>query len=233
MSSSAIKRPEKPARDTIAPSDLTFGLFTCKRCIWIKYWFKVTMPGQFPLVKPLADAQEEHFRRASMQDLDPTLAPGVVKQWGQWVKSSPLVVAGRTTTWKILGIYDLLAHYEDGSVGIIDCKVSDSDRDNGEFYAPQLEAYAHALENPDRGKPFPVSSMGLLVWKLNGVTPTADGTHGFGVTQHYLPVERNSKKFHALLEELVDVIEGEFPDAGPECPTCNYLVQRAQIQSIG
>jgi hypothetical protein len=232
MSSSAIKRPEKPARDTIAPSDLTFGLSTCKRCIWIKYWFKVTMPGQFPLVKPMADAQEEHFRRASMQDLDSSLAPGVVKQWGQWVKSSPLVVAGRTTTWKILGIYDLLAHYEDGSVGIIDCKVSDSDRDNGEFYAPQLEAYAHALENPDRGKPFPVSSMGLLVWKLNGVTPTADGTYGFGVTQHYLPVERDSKKFHALLEELVDVIEGEFPDAGPECPTCNYLVQRAQIQSI-
>ena len=232
MSSSAIKRPEKPARETIAPSDLTFGLSTCKRCIWIKYWFKVTMPGQFPLVKPLADAQEEHFRRASMQDLDPTLAPGVVKQWGQWVKSSPLVIAGRATTWKILGIYDLLAHYEDGSVGIIDCKVSDSDRDNGEFYAPQLEAYAHALENPDRGKPFPVSSMGLLVWKLNGVTPTADGTHGFGVTQRYLPVERDSKKFHALLEELVDVIEGEFPDAGPECPTCNYLVQRAQIHSI-
>jgi len=232
MSSSAIKRPEKPARDTIAPSDLTFGLSTCKRCIWIKYWFKVTMPGQFPLVKPLADAQEEHFRRASMQDLDSSLAPGVVKQWGQWVKSSPLVIAGRTTTWKILGIYDLLAHYEDGSVGIIDCKVSDSDRDNGEFYAPQLEAYAHALENPDRGKPFPVSSMGLLVWKLNGVTPTADGTYGFGVTQHYLPVERDSKKFHALLEELVDVIEGEFPDAGPECPTCNYLVQRAHIQSI-
>ena len=232
MSPSAIKRPEKPARDTIAPSDLTFGLSTCKRCIWIKYWFKVTMPGQFPLVKPLADAQEEHFRRASMPDLDPQLAPGVVKQWGQWVKSSPLVIAGRTTTWKILGIYDLLAHYEDGSVGIIDCKVSDSDRDNGEFYAPQLEAYAHALENPDRGKPFPVSSMGLLVWKLNGVTPTADGAYGFGVTQHYLPVERDSKKFSALLEELVDVIEGEFPDAGPECPTCNYLVQRAEIQSI-
>lgn len=232
MSPSAIKRPDKPARETIAPSDLTFGLSTCKRCIWIKYWFKVTMPGQFPLVKPLADAQEEHFRRASMQDIDPTLAPGVVKQWGQWVKSAPLVITGRMTSWKILGIYDLLAHYEDGSVGIIDCKVSDSDRDNGAFYAPQLEAYAHALENPDRGKPFPVSSMGLLVWKLNGVTPTADGVYGFGITQHYLPVERDSAKFSVLLEELVDVIEGDFPDAGPECPTCNYLVQRAEIQSI-
>lgn len=232
MSSPAITRPDKPARDTIAPSDLTFGLSTCKRCIWIKYWFKVTMPGQFPLVKPLADAQEEHFRRALMQDLDPSLPVGVVKQWGQWVKSAPLVISGRQTTWKILGIYDLLAHYEDGSVGIIDCKVSDSDRDNGAFYAPQLEAYAHALENPDRGKPFPVSSMGLLVWKPNGITATADGSYGFGVTQHYLPVERDSKKFHALLEELVDVIEGEFPNAGSECPTCNYLVQRAEIQSI-
>jgi hypothetical protein len=64
------------------------------------------------------------------------------------------------------------------------------------------------------------------------VTPTADGSFGFGVTQHYLPVERDSQKFNALLEELIDVIEGDFPDAGPECPTCNYLVQRAGIQSL-
>lgn len=231
MSQIKIIRPDKPARDTIAPSDLTFGLSTCKRCLWIKYWFKVTMPGQFPLVKPLADAQEEHFRRASMQDLDPSLPTGVVKQWGQWVKSTPLVIGGRQTSWKILGIYDLLAHYEDGSVGIIDCKVSDSDRDNADFYSPQLEAYAHALENPDRGKAFPVATMGLLVWKLNGIAETADGAYGFGVTQHYLPVQRDSAKFSRLLEELIGVIEGELPDSGETCQTCNYLIQLAQIQS--
>jgi hypothetical protein len=102
---------------------------------------------------------------------------------------------------------------------------------NGAFYAPQLEAYAHALENPDRGKPFPVSTMGLLVWRLNGIAETADGAHGFGVTQHYLPVERDSKKFQELLVELIDVIEGEFPEAGPECPTCNYLIQREELES--
>ena len=98
---SKIVKPEKPARDTIAPSDLTFGLSTCKRCLWIKYWFKVTMPGQFPLVKPLSSAQEEHFRRASMPDLDPSLAPGVVKQWGQWVKSAPIEINGEATRWRI------------------------------------------------------------------------------------------------------------------------------------
>ena len=71
-----IKKPAKPARDTIAPSDLTFGLSTCKRCIWIKYWFKVTLPGQFPIIGTLSKLQEAQFRGANMPDLDPSLRPG-------------------------------------------------------------------------------------------------------------------------------------------------------------
>ena len=228
---SKIVKPQNPARDTIAPSDLTFGLSTCKRCLWIKYWFKITMPGQFPLVKPLSAAQEEHFHRAAMPDLDPSLASGVVKQWGQWVKSAPIEIDGKATRWRILGIYDLLAHYEDGSVGIIDCKVSDSARDNAQFYAPQLEAYSYALENPDKGKPFPVSTMGLLVWKLAGITETLDGKYGFGVTQHYLHVTRDQAQFKSLISDLIGVIEGDLPTAGPDCDTCNYLTKRLALES--
>ena len=230
-----MQKPDTPARDTIAPSDLTFGLSTCKRCLWLKYWFKFELKKEFPLVKPLADSQEEHFRRASMQDLDPSLKPGVVKQWGQWVKSAPITINGFETRWKILGIYDLLGHYTDGTVGIIDCKVSDSDRDNGNFYAPQLEAYAYALENPDRGKPFSVSSMGLLIWKLAGVTETAQSelasnSHGFGVNQIYVPVERDSNRFTQILEELITTIEGGMPEPGADCNLCNYLIKRVELQ---
>jgi len=230
-----MRKPDVPARDTIAPSDLTFGLSTCKRCLWLKYWFKFDMKKEFPLVKPLADSQEEHFRRAAMQDIDASLKPGVVKQWGQWVKSAPISINGFETRWKILGIYDLLGHYEDGSVGIIDCKVSDSERDNGPFYAPQLEAYAYALENPDKGKPFPVSSMGLLIWKLAGVTETApselaSSTYGFGVNQRYVSVDRDKDTFLTLLEELISTIEGGMPQPGPECNTCNYLAKRAELE---
>ena len=170
-----------------------------------------------------------------MQDIDSSLKPGVVKQWGQWVKSAPIKINGFETRWKILGIYDLLGHYTDGSVGIIDCKVSDSDRDNGPFYAPQLEAYAHALENPDKGKPFPVSSMGLLIWKLAGVTETAQSelasnSHGFGVNKVYVPVERDSARFTTILEELITTIEGGMPDSGPECSVCNYLLKRVELE---
>ena len=221
-----MHKPDVPARDTIAPSDLTFGLSTCKRCLWLKYWFKFDLKKEFPLVKPLADSQEEHFRRASMQDIDLSLKPGVVKQWGQWVKSAPIEIDGKATRWRILGIYDLLAHYEDGTVGIIDCKVSDSDRDNAQFYAPQLEAYAYALENPAAGKAQSVASMGLLVWRPTTAIGSNANEYGFGVMQKYVPVERDQANFLKVIGEFIEVLEGELPDAGSECQTCTYLVAR-------
>ena len=137
-----------------------------------------------------------------MQDIDASLKPGVVKQWGQWVKSAPISINGFETRWKILGIYDLLGHYTDGTVGIIDCKVSDSSRDNGEFYAPQLEAYAHSLENPLQGAAVSVATMGLLVWNPNAAFDIKE-KQGFFAAQHYLPVERNEAQFMALIEDFI------------------------------
>lgn len=225
-----MKKPVKPARDTIAPSDLTFGLSTCKRCIWIKYWFKVTLPGQFPIVGTLSKLQENHFRGADMPSIHPSLRSGKANKWGEWVKSGYLKINGLQTPWRILGIYDLLAQNDDGTVGIIDCKVSDSDRDNGQFYAPQLEAYAFALEQPAAGKAQEVASMGLLVWKPTSVIIKDENDFGFGVNQHYVPVERDQETFFKVIEELITVIDGEFPDAGSGCGTCNYLSQRLTLE---
>jgi hypothetical protein len=232
----SIAKPAKPAREFIAPSDLTFGFSTCKRCIWIKYWFSFELKKDFPLVKSLSTAQEELFRRAPMPSLDPRLAPGVVKQWGQWVKSKNIVINGLESQWKLRGIYDLLGHYDDGSVGIIDCKVSDSERDNGDFYAPQLEAYAYTLENPLSGKAFPVSTMGLLIWKLAGVAETrpnelVENAMGFGVNQLYVPVERNPERLQSLLADFITVIDGDCPDAGSDCHACNYFESRLALES--
>lgn len=231
----SIAKPAKPAREFIAPSDLTFGFSTCKRCIWVKYWYSFELKKDFPLVKTLSTVQEELFRRAPMQSIDPSLKPGVVKQWGQWVKSKNININGVETQWKLRGIYDLLGHYDDGSVAIIDCKVSDSDRDNGDFYAPQLEAYAYTLENPLSGKAFPVSTMGLLIWKLGGVAQTrpnefASNEMGFGVNQVYVPVERNPDRLLALLEEFITVIDGDCPDAGADCHACNYFATRLELE---
>ena len=219
-------KPAKPARENISPSDLTFGLSTCKRCLWIKYWFKVTMPGQFPLVGTMAELQEEHFQGADMPTIDPSLRPGKVTKWGEWVKSKPLVVNGAETRWRILGKYDLVATNEDGTIGLIDCKVSDNQRDNGQFYSPQLEAYAFSLENPAAGRAHTVASIGLLVWKPTTAIGTSIDDYGFGVFQKYVPVERDQANFLTVIGEFINVLEGELPDAGPECQTCNFLVAR-------
>lgn len=229
-----MNKPTTPAREFISPSDLTFGFTTCKRCLWLKYWFKFELKKDFPLLGTLSEAQEESFRRAPMQSLDASLPEGTVKQWGQWVKSPHLTVNGEESRWQILGKYDLLGHYADGSVGLIDCKVSDSDRDNGDFYAPQLEAYAYAIENPDRGLSFKVQTTGLLIWKLAAVAETRPNefvthTAGFGVHQQYVPVQRDPERLEKLLTEFIEILESDMPASGPECKTCNYLIERAEL----
>ena len=174
------------------------------------------MPGQFPLVGTMAALQEEHFQGADMPTIDPSLRAGKVTKWGEWVKSKPLVVNGSETRWRILGKYDLVATNEDGTIGLIDCKVSDSQRDSGQFYSPQLEAYAYSLENP----------MGLLVWKPTTAIGTSVEDYGFGVFQKYVAVERDQANFLRVIGEFIEVLEGELPEAGPECQTCTYLVAR-------
>lgn len=68
--------------------------------------------------------------------------------------------------------------------------------------------------------------MGLLVWKLASAVGTSVENYGFGVFQKYVPVERDQANFLKVIGELITVLEGELPDAGPECQTCNYLIAR-------
>ena len=184
------------------------------------------MPGAFPLVGTMAALQEEHFQGADMPTIDPSLRPGKVTKWGEWVKSKPLIVNGVETRWRILGKYDLVSTNDDGTLGLIDCKVSDSQRDNGQFYSPQLEAYAYSLENPAAGKSQTVASMGLLVWKPTNAIGASTTDYGFAVMQRYIPVERDQAQFLQVIGEFITVLEGELPEAGAECPTCTYLVAR-------
>ena len=227
-----MKKPLKPARENISPSDLTFGLSTCKRCLWIKYWYKLIMPGQFPLVGTFASLHEAHFHGADMSTIDASLRPGTVTKWGEWVKSGPLHINGVDTRWRILGKYDLVSTNVDGTIGLIDCKVSDSARDNGAFYSPQLEAYAYALENPAVGKPQSVASIGLLVWNPSTAIGQSKESYGFGVYQKYVPVERDVPNFLRTIEDLINVLEGDLPDAGPECTTCTYLSARNTLDNL-
>ena len=77
--------------------------------------------------------------------------------------------------------------------------------------------------------------MGLLVWKLAGVAQTrpnefVSNEMGFGVHQHYVPVQRDPQRLEKLLAEFISVIEGDFPEPGPDCHACNYLDGRRALE---
>ena len=217
-----LTKPENPTRTTIRPSDLTFGLSNCKRCLWLFYWFKLELPKTMPLVAPLSALQEKRFRNADLQTLHPSLPRGVINRYGMKVMSKRIIVDDVETRWSIAGKYDLLASNEDGTATLIDCKVSSREDDQGQHYSPQLEAYVFALENPLEGLPQKVSNIGLLKWKPDRVLEV-DGSYAFAVTQVYEPVERNLIGFERLLFECIAMLEGPLPEPGEKCALCKYL----------
>jgi hypothetical protein len=164
-------------RDYISPSDLTFLYGECKRCFWLKYNEGISTPGFMPLVGPLSAFQEAEYKNEPSSALDPQLPVGTIARWGQTVESKPIIINGKETAWRIKGKYDLVVEYTNGTIGLIDCKVTTSEMDDGKVnhYLPQLEAYCYALENPLEGNPEIVSHSGLMMWRINGATRDDEG----------------------------------------------------------
>jgi len=181
-----------------------------------------------PLVAPLSALQEKQFRNTELHSLHPCLPKGRIDKFGQKVLSKPIVLNGKETRWSIAGKYDLLATNEDGTVTLIDCKVSGREDDQGEHYSAQLEAYVFALENPSEGLPQKVSNIGLLKWRPDKVIELED-SFAFGVTQVYEPVERDVAGFEKLLSNCIEMLEGPIPDSGEKCALCKYLLTRSSL----
>jgi len=224
-----VKKPAQPTRTSIRPSDLTFGYSTCHRCLWLFYWFKLDLPKMMPLVSPLSAMQEKVFRNMDLQEIDRHLPKGKVTRFGQKVKSQEFMISGEKSRWHIAGKYDLLSENEDGTASLIDCKVSKNEDSQSGRYAPQLEAYVFALEHPAEGEPEVISSMGLLKWNPDHVVGDSPSTYAFGVTQKYEEVARDVDGFYALMTACIEMLEGQLPEPGDKCATCNYLNDRDAI----
>ncbi len=215
----------------ISPSDLTFGWSNCHRCLWLRYNEGVYAPMAMPLVGTLSALQEGFYARLGTHEMNPKLPRGHVVDAGGWVVSAPLTVAGRVTEFRLRGKYDLLVQFEDGAHGVIDCKVSGSESDKASFYAPQLEAYAFALENPESGDVRAVSHTGLLVWQPTGAGGSADEGYTFSVDSFWQPVARDPQRLAHLLADFIALISADQPPpSAGECRDCGYVAKR---QSLG
>jgi len=213
----------------ISPSDLTFAWSECERCFWLRYNKGLRRPFSMPgLVSTLSNLQEAAYEHARSHDFSSTLPSGQVYGTGQWVESTPLVINGEQTRWRIRGKYDFLLLYDDMTWGIVDTKFSGTLKEKTDFYSPQLEAYAYALENPAKGDQRQVTTTGLMVW----APVRTNGSHGDGfhleLDHAYQPLERNEDAFLQRVTTVISLLDGPMPDPTPECGYCTWFAERGK-----
>jgi hypothetical protein len=185
-----------------------------------------------PLVADLADMQEKYFIGARSEHLHAAIPEGKVLNHGGFVQSIPIPGDGADTAFAIRGKYDLVMEFPDGTYGVIDCKFQARNNDKSDFYSPQLEAYAFALENPAKGEPKQISSLGLLVW--SPVRPRGNAAVGFGLelSCNWYPIKRNPEALQTRLTDFIKVITGPTPESKPTCEQCRYISDRRELLGI-
>jgi hypothetical protein len=213
----------------ISPSDLTFAWSECPRCFWLRYNKGLRRPFSMPgLVSVLSNMQENTYEHANAHDFSPDLPTGHVYGTGQWVESTPIVINGSTTRWRIRGKYDFLLLYDDMTWGVVDTKFSGTLSEKTDFYSPQLEAYAFALEHPAKGDQRPVSTTGLMVWAPS----KTHGSHGDGfhleLDHTYQPLRRNEDAFTQRMTDVISLLDGAMPEADFNCGYCTWFLERAK-----
>jgi hypothetical protein len=225
------KKPFVPkSRTDISPSDLTFTYGQCKRCFWLKYNKGISTPGFMPFVGPMSAWQEARYRGQKSTILDPQLPPGIISRFGEGVESAPIRVGGVETKWRIKGKFDLVIVYENGTVGLIDAKVTTSEMDDEKVthYLPQLEAYCFALENPMTGQPVKVAHSGLMMWRLVNATQDEEDNNYFSTDAAFLMAPRNPEWFQKFMSEVIEVLDGPLPESGEKCDNCAFVVKRLE-----
>jgi PD-(D/E)XK nuclease superfamily len=219
----------KSKREHISPSDLTFLFRECERCFWIKYNLGVVRPMFMPLVGPMATMQERTFHGKTASELGMDRRGGFVSSWGKIITSSKILIEGESTRWSLKGKYDIAVTFPQGDLAIVDCKITTGEMDEQKMvlYKPQLEAYAYAFEHPEKGVATSVIETGLLMWKIaNAFTGLQSFGPIFQAKPSYLRMDRDPDYFTMFITRVIEVLEGDIPDADKSCTYCSYLEKR-------
>jgi hypothetical protein len=73
-------------RELIGSSNLTFLWNKCKKCLWLKYNYRISTPKLFPLVRPISAFQERMYRERATNYLTSELEHE--KNW-LWLSFNP------------------------------------------------------------------------------------------------------------------------------------------------
>lgn len=211
----------------LSPSDLTFLWDECRRCFYLKVARKFNRPGMpFPSIFTRIDRlMKDFFYQLPTNEISPELPPGQVAYADKWVYSAPITFPHHTASCYIRGIFDTVLQFEDGSYAVVDFKTTQPKAEHIHFYSRQLQAYAHALENPNPGKFSlrPVTVMGLLCVEPVQMKRSDGSNLAYEGQVTWLDCPRDDQAFLAFLDQVLAVLDQpEPPQPNPKCGFCNY-----------
>jgi hypothetical protein len=183
-------------------------------------------------------AQREYFDGKPTSELSPGLPPGQLHCRDTAVRSRPIAIPNSSARVQFAGALDALAHFDDGSLGIIDFKTTSPREEHVSLYTRQLHAYALALELPDSpaGTSPRVTSMGLLCFEPVGLTRRSASQYDLETRAEFIDTVRSDGDFMAFLSEAVGLLRADRPPEPQEgCPHCKVqagdLGRRGNLRS--
>lgn len=219
----------------LAASDFAFLWEECKRCFWLKAAKGMTRPSMpMPSIFVRIDsAMKGFFMGRRVEEVVPTLPPGVFAHSGRVVESRPYLPARGGPGLFVRGPFDTVLAFDDGTHAVIDFKTSSQKTENVAKYARQLHAYAYALERPAPGAfALPrVERMGLLVYEPAAFEMRLDGRATLAGSVRWIEIRKDEASFLRFLDEVADVL------ASPEPPThangCAWCAFRDKTRGHG
>ena len=214
----------------LSPSDLTFLWDECKRCFYLKVVHQFTRPSApFPRIFGIIDTlMNTYFQGKTSDELSPDLPEGVFKYGEKWVVSQPIVLPNHTSQCFILGRFDTVVAFSDGTYAVVDFKTTEPKPGHIPFYSRQLHAYAYALEHPAPGKfaLSPITKLGLFCVEPTAIDRYKDGRIAYIGEVSWLEIPKDETQFLDFIGEVLTVLEQtEPPPPGPRCGYCQYREQ--------
>jgi len=145
----------------LSPSDFKYLYEDCKHCYYLKVKKGISLPsiGKPGVFSKMNTLLQNAIIGLELKKINSSLPAGKIEVKEGFLKSKPIPP---DNSCFISGRFDIASELDDGSLAVIDFKITDPTEDKIQKFFPQLHAYKFALENPAFGSPKKISKMGVV-----------------------------------------------------------------------
>lgn len=154
----------------------------------------------------------------NLRDVNSDLPSGIIEIKEGYLRSAP-IPPGKNCF--ISGRFDIISKLNDGSIAVIDFKITDPTEEKILKYSSQLHAYKFSLENPAQGEPKKVSKMGIIAINPESIKFPGEKVV-FDAKPYWFEIKEDMDSFYNFVSEVADLLEGPTPPENPDCAWCKY-----------